>query len=114
MRLSTPVAAILLISTAAAMAQPGTAVFPIGDPAAGLTGIAVLAGPVSDAERALAVARPVLVSIYGKKTIQSEEPFIASLANGVWSIEGSMHCPPDRWQAFWHLRPYCLGGTAEL
>jgi hypothetical protein len=114
MRLSVLIIAILLVSPAPTIAQDGVAIFSIGDPSSGLTGSAALAGPVSDAEKALAVARPVLISIYGKKQIQSEEPLVASLAEGIWSIEGSMHCHPYWWQKLLRITPYCVGGTAEL
>jgi hypothetical protein len=105
---------LLFAATAAAIGQTGVAIFPIGGLSSGLTGEAAIAGPVKDADKALTVARPILVSVYGKQKIQSEEPLIASLAGDVWLVEGSMHCPASWWQKLFHLRPMCVGGTAEL
>ena len=61
---------------------------------------------VPDAETAIGKAEKVLSSIYGKKQIESERPFTASLSNGVWHVAGTLHCK-DR-----HGRPtnMCLGG----
>jgi hypothetical protein len=114
-RIVASVAAVLSVSTIA-VAQTGVVSFPIGTETSEIRGEAALAGPVTDAEKALAVARPILVSIYGKQHIQREEPLIASRKEDVWFIEGSMHCPDLRawWEKFLGDRPMCLGGTAEL
>lgn len=46
-------------------------------------------GYVSDEATALKIAEVILVSIYGKDTISKELPLKATLANGIWHIEGS-------------------------
>ena len=105
----------ILLSTSA-VAQTGVATFPIGTEASGIYGAAALAGPVTDAEKALTVARPILVSVYGKQKIQGEEPLIASRSGDTWMIEGTMHCRDLRswWEKLFRVAPMCLGGTAEL
>jgi hypothetical protein len=47
-------------------------------------------GYVPDAETAIAVAVAIWNPIYGKKQIEEEKPFKASLSNGVWTVEGSL------------------------
>ena len=47
-------------------------------------------GFIPDAETAITVAMAALIPIYGKDTIQKEEPFTASLSNGVWTVHGSL------------------------
>lgn len=58
------------------------------------------AGFVPDEETAIAIAVAVWNPIYGKKHIDGEKPFHATLKNGVWSVSGSL---PDGW----------VGGVAE-
>lgn len=47
-------------------------------------------GLVPDAATATKVAEAVLGPIYGEKKIKSEQPYIINLANGVWTVEGSV------------------------
>jgi hypothetical protein len=56
-------------------------------------------GYVPDAETAIAIAVAIWNPIYGKKQIEEEKPFKASLSNGVWTVHGSL---PEG----------CVGGVA--
>ena len=47
-------------------------------------------GYVPDAKTAIRIAVAVWAPIYGEKQIQSEKPFHASLAHGVWTVMGSL------------------------
>lgn len=59
-----------------------------------------------DAETAIAVARAILMPIYGKETIRREEPLVAEERTDRWIVRGTL-CPA--------LPPNtCLGGTAEI
>jgi hypothetical protein len=49
-------------------------------------------GYVANAETAIRIALAVWEPIYGKKQIDSEKPYRATLENGVWTVEGSL--PP--------------------
>ena len=49
-------------------------------------------GYVPDAETAIRIALAVWEPIYGRKQIDSEKPYRATLKNGVWTVEGSL--PP--------------------
>jgi hypothetical protein len=51
-------------------------------------------GFVPDAKTAIRIAVAVWSPIYGEAQTQSEKPFVASLKNGVWTVEGSL--PKDR------------------
>ena len=55
---------------------------------------------VPDQETAIRIAVAVWTPIYGKKQIESEKPYKATLKNEVWYITGSL---PEGW----------LGGVAE-
>lgn len=50
-------------------------------------------GFVPTAAVALAVARSMLVPIYGKQALASQEPLTARLVNEIWIVEG--HLPPN-------------------
>jgi hypothetical protein len=80
---------------------------------AGFIGTAALAedqgynpnnGFVPDAKTAVAIARAILVPIYGRQTIASEEPLVAARRGDLWIVRGSLHCGA----------PACVGGTAEV
>ena len=51
-------------------------------------------GFVPDEKTAIKIAEAVWIPIYGERQIQSEQPFVASLKNGVWTVEGSL---PKGW-----------------
>ncbi len=57
-------------------------------------------GFVPDAETAIKIAIAVWEPIYGRREIEGQKPFRASLRNGVWFVNGSL--PPD-----------AVGGVAE-
>ncbi|MGJ4901408.1 NTF2 fold immunity protein [Bradyrhizobium sp. HKCCYLS2058] len=59
---------------------------------------------VADADTAIAIARAVLIPIYGAEAIQREEPLTARRQGGTWIVEGTL-CGGA---------PNCLGGVAEL
>ncbi len=56
-------------------------------------------GFVPDSATAVRVAVAVWMPIYGADHIRSEQPFVAKLNRGVWTVEGT-------------LPPLSLGGTA--
>jgi hypothetical protein len=62
---------------------------------------------VPDAATAVKVAEKALASVYGKKKIEAEEPFEASLSGGIWHVAGTHYCGKDR-----SLKGVCLGGVA--
>ena len=47
-------------------------------------------GLVPNAKTAIAIAIAVWTPIYGEATLEDEKPFTAKLANGVWSVRGSL------------------------
>ena len=60
---------------------------------------------VPDAPTAIAIARAVSIPIYGTKLVDYEEPFTATRRGDVWTVLGSLNCPPK------HI---CVGGTVEV
>lgn len=63
-------------------------------------------GYVPDSATAKKIAEAVLIPVYGKKQVESEEPFRAKLKDGVWTVVGTLHCPDGSEQ--------CFGGVAEV
>lgn len=61
------------------------------------------AGFVPNAQVATVVAVAILKPIYGASEIEMEEPFQASLTNGVWTVVGTFKAAPGR-----------HGGAAEI
>jgi len=57
-------------------------------------------GFVPDAKTAVAIARAVLIPVYGEDTIRGEEPLIANRHGEEWYVDGTLQCAP-----------HCLGGT---
>jgi NTF2 fold immunity protein of polymorphic toxin system component len=51
------------------------------------------AGYVPDSVTAVKIAEAVLIPVYGEKQVTSERPFHASLKDGVWFVDGTLHCP---------------------
>lgn len=47
-------------------------------------------GYVPDGATAISIGRAVLVPIYGKDKIKSEEPLHARLEKGIWIVQGSL------------------------
>jgi hypothetical protein len=58
-------------------------------------------GFVPNEHTAVRIAEAVLIPIYGEKEVRSERPFKAVLANGVWTVRGT-------------LPPNFMGGTAVV
>jgi hypothetical protein len=58
-------------------------------------------GFVPNEQTAVAIAEAVLIPIYGEDNVRSERPFKAALANGVWTVGGT-------------LPPSFVGGTAVV
>ena len=63
---------------------------------------------VPDAATAVKLAEKVLASVYGRKTIEAEEPFEASLYGSIWHVGGTLYCGKDR--SFKGVQ--CEGGVA--
>ena len=63
---------------------------------------------VPDATTAVKLAEKALANVYGKKKIEAEKPFEASLSGGIWHVSGTLYCGKDR-----SLKGIqCLGGVA--
>ena len=60
-------------------------------------------GLVPDEQTAIKIAEAVLFPIYGEKIIRGEKPYVVKLADGKWTIDGSMPKAPD-----------LLGGTFHI
>jgi hypothetical protein len=67
---------------------------------------------VPNSETAIAIAEAVLSPVYGKKKIESERPFRASLTDDVWTVAGTLYCPNGKPQS--DRLPSCDGGTAVV
>src|SRR5258706_16291540 len=65
-------------------------------------------GKVPDAGTAVILAEKVLASAYGKKKIEAEKPFEASLSGGIWHGGGTLYCGKGR--SFKGVQ--CVGGVA--
>jgi hypothetical protein len=59
------------------------------------------AGYVPDEQTAIRIAKAVLEPAYGNKRIAAQEPFVATLKDGVWTVEG-------------YLPPGVTGGVAHV
>lgn len=58
-------------------------------------------GIVPDADTAIKIAEVVAVRIYGQDRIDRQQPLVASLFGGTWTVKGT-------------LPPHLLGGTVEI
>jgi hypothetical protein len=67
-------------------------------------------GFVPDSATAVKIAEAVLIPVYGKEKVESERPFTAKLENGVWTVDGTLHCPGDKGG----VTTDCDGGAAEV
>jgi hypothetical protein len=67
-------------------------------------------GFVPDPKTAVKIAEAVLIPVYREKQIESERPFKAVLENGVWTVNGTLHCPDGKGG----VTTMCVGGTAEV
>jgi len=68
-------------------------------------------GPVKvpDAATAVTLAERALAKVYGGKLISSEQPFTASLSDGVWHVNGTLYCKDKKANV---IRNACAGGVA--
>lgn len=66
--------------------------------------------PVPDTEAAIARAEVALIPVYGKKQIESERPFTATLKGDVWTVWGTLYCPDGKGGT----RTDCEGGVAMV
>jgi len=67
-------------------------------------------GYVPDSTTAVKIAEAVLVPVYGKKQIDSEQPFTAKLKDDVWTVSGTLRCPDGRGG----MTTQCDGGVAVV
>jgi hypothetical protein len=58
----------------------------------------------------LRIAEAVLVPVYGKKQIESERPFTATLKGEVWAVGGTLHCSDGKGGD----TTFCAGGVAVV
>jgi hypothetical protein len=67
-------------------------------------------GYVPDSTTAVKIAEAVLVPVYGKKRIDSEQPFTAQLKDDVWTVSGTLRCPDGKGG----ITTQCDGGVAVV
>ncbi len=67
-------------------------------------------GYVPDSTTAVKIAEAVLIPVYGKTKIASERPFTARLEAGIWTVQGSLHCPDGKGGT----TTRCVGGVAVV
>lgn len=67
-------------------------------------------GYVPNSTTAVRIAEAVLVPVYGEKQIASERPLTATLKDGIWTVQGSLHCSDGRGGTTTH----CVGGVAVV
>jgi NTF2 fold immunity protein of polymorphic toxin system component len=67
-------------------------------------------GYVPDSATAVKIAEAVLVPVYGKKQIESEQPFTAKLETDIWTVSGTLHCPDGKGG----ITTHCEGGVAVV
>jgi hypothetical protein len=65
---------------------------------------------VPDSAAAVAIAEAALIRVYGRKQIESERPFTATLNKGVWTVTGALHCPDGKGGT----TTICAGGVAGI
>lgn len=68
---------------------------------------------VPDAATAVTIAEPKLIKVYGKRQIDYERPLMATLADGIWSVYGTLCCPDAKGQRTCSVGK-CVGGVAVL
>jgi NTF2 fold immunity protein len=67
---------------------------------------------VPNSETAVVIAEAVLIPVYGKKHIESERPFRATLKDDVWTVAGTLYCADGKPQT--DTPPTCDGGVAVV
>jgi hypothetical protein len=66
-------------------------------------------GYVPDSTTAVRIGEAALSPVYGKKQIESEQPFTAILRDAVWTVSGTLSCPDGKGGA---TTGGCEGGVA--
>jgi hypothetical protein len=64
-------------------------------------------GFVPDSTTAVKIAEAVLIPVYGKEKVESERPFKTTLKNGVWTVNGTLHCSDGKGG----VTTDCVGGS---
>jgi hypothetical protein len=64
---------------------------------------------VPDPATAVSLVEKALTKVYGKKVIESERPFKASLSDGVWHVTGTLYCKDEKGNV---VKDVCAGGVA--
>jgi len=64
---------------------------------------------VPDSATAVGLAETALAKVYGKKHMESERPFTASLSDGVWHVSGTLYCKDKKGNV---ITDACVGGVA--
>jgi hypothetical protein len=67
---------------------------------------------VPNSETAVAIAEAVFIPVYGRKHIESERPFRATLKDDVWTVAGTLYCPDRKPQT--DKLTSCFGGVAVV
>jgi hypothetical protein len=65
---------------------------------------------VPNSETAVAIGEAVLIPVYGKKHVESERPYRATLKGNVWTVAGTLYCADGKPQSA--TLPSCSGGIA--
>jgi hypothetical protein len=65
---------------------------------------------VADSATAVEIAEAALIPVYGRKHIESERPFTATLSNGVWTVSGTLRCSDGKGGT----TTICDGGAAAV
>jgi hypothetical protein len=65
---------------------------------------------VPDSATAVEIAEAVLIPVYGRKHIESERPFTATLSDGVWTVSGTLRCSDGKGGT----TTVCVGGVAAV
>ncbi len=68
-------------------------------------------GYVPDSATAVRIGEAALVPVYGKKHIESEEPFTARLKDNVWTVSGTLYCSDGKGG---RTAGNCVGGVAVV
>lgn len=67
-------------------------------------------GYVPNSTTAVKIAEAVLIPVYGATKIASERPFTATLKAGIWTVQGTLHCPDGKGGT----TTRCVGGVAVV
>jgi hypothetical protein len=65
---------------------------------------------VADSAKAIEIAEAALIPVYGRKHIELEQPFTATLSSGIWTVHGTLRCPDGKGGT----TTLCVGGVATV